>query len=77
MVKSMIVVDPNQRLSLDQIVELCEIHMRSSGKRPRIDPFLIMDDIHEKLFLLDYENSFCKPYRRPPISRIYFAAPID
>lgn len=41
--------------------------------KPRIDPFLIMDDIMEKLRLLDYENNFCRPYNRPPISRIYFA----
>ena len=32
-----------------------------------------MDDIIEKLSLLDYENSFCKGYKKKRISRIYFA----
>lgn len=34
-----------------------------------------MDDIIEKLSLLDYETSFCKVYRHRRISRIYFAHP--
>lgn len=32
-----------------------------------------MDDISEKLSLLDYENSFCKGWKQKKISRIYFA----
>ena len=38
-----------------------------------MDIYLIMDDIIEKLSLLDYENSFCKGYKHKRISRIYFA----
>lgn len=38
-----------------------------------IDPCLIMDDIIEKLQLLDYGNKFCKSRQRKPISRTYFA----
>ena len=34
-----------------------------------------MDDIIEKLSLLDYETSFCKVWRHKRISRIYFAHP--
>ena len=34
-----------------------------------------MDDIIEKLSLLDYETSFCKGWRHKRISRIYFAHP--
>ena len=34
-----------------------------------------MDDIIEKLSLLDYELSFCKGWRHKRISRIYFAHP--
>ena len=36
---------------------------------------MIMDDIIEKLSLLDYENSFCRGWRHKRISRIYFAHP--
>lgn len=34
-----------------------------------------MDDIIEKLSLLDYENQFCKGWKHKKISRIYFAHP--
>ena len=34
-----------------------------------------MDDIIEKLSLLDYENSFCKGWKHKRISRVYFAHP--
>lgn len=38
-----------------------------------MDPALIMDDIIEKLHLLDYIKKFCPKYNRKPISRTYFA----
>ncbi len=34
-----------------------------------------MDDIIEKLSLLDYENAFCKGWKHNRISRVYFAHP--
>ena len=34
-----------------------------------------MDDIIEKLSLLDYETSFCRGWKKKRISRIYFAHP--
>jgi Intra-flagellar transport protein 57 len=39
----------------------------------RMDPVLIMDDIIEKLHLLDYIKRFCLLYNRKPMSRTYFA----
>ena len=36
-----------------------------------------MDDIIEKLSLLDYENSFCKGWKHKRISRIHFAHPLE
>ena len=76
LVYSMIQVDPSLRLNIPQVLELCQIHI-SSHRRPKIDPFLIMDDVHVKLSLLDYENTFCKKYRRPPVNRVYFAVSVD
>jgi len=32
-----------------------------------------MDDIIEKLSLLDYESQFCKGWKQKRVSRIYFA----
>lgn len=41
--------------------------------KPNIDPNLIMDDIIEKLMLLDYDLKFCKAQKRKAISRIFFS----
>lgn len=38
-----------------------------------MDIYLIMDDIIEKLSLLDYENAFCKGWKHKRINRIHFA----
>jgi hypothetical protein len=43
------------------------------ASKPLVDTYLIMDDIIEKLSLLDYENSFCKGWKHGRISRVYFA----
>jgi len=45
-------------------VQLCDTYKKIIGNKPPIDTYLIMDDIIEKLSLLDYENLFCKGYRR-------------
>lgn len=34
---------------------------------------LIMEDIYEKLNLIDYKDLFCKPLKMPLISKLYFA----
>jgi hypothetical protein len=38
-----------------------------------MDPALIMDDIIEKLHLLDYLTKFCAKNKKKPLSRTYFA----
>lgn len=45
---------------------------KASG-RPLIDPCLIMEDIIEKLQLLDYKAEFCTSRKLKPISRTFFA----
>lgn len=42
-----------------------------------MDPVLIMDDIIEKLHLLDYMKKFCIKNGKKPISRTYFAMKCD
>ena len=77
-VNSMIQVDPEKRLDIDQVVELCQIQLRSwAQKKPKVDICLIMDDIQEKLKLLDYENLFCRMYKHQPVSHVYFAHHIE
>jgi|TARA_B110001450_G_scaffold112232_1_gene105974 hypothetical protein len=45
------------------------------ANKPQIDTYLIMDDVIEKLSLLDYENQFCKGWKHKKISRVYYAHP--
>lgn len=71
----MLKLDPDQRFDISQVCQLCETYKESVGNKPQIDIYLIMDDIIEKLSLLDYETSFCKVWRHKRISRIYFAHP--
>jgi hypothetical protein len=49
--------------------------MKHMANKPMIDTYLIMDDIIEKLSLLDYENSFCRGWKHKRISRVYWAHP--
>lgn len=69
----MLKLDPDQRFDIQQVVQLCDTYKKIIGNKPAIDTYLIMDDIIEKLSLLDYENLFCKGYKHGRISRIYFA----
>jgi NIMA (never in mitosis gene a)-related kinase len=77
LVDSMLLLDPVQRAPISDVTTACEAHMNSSSRAPKIDSALIMEDIIEKLRLLDYENRFCMPYRRKPISRVYFNISIN
>ena len=69
----MLKLDPDQRFDIGQVCQLCETYKKIIGNKPTIDTYLIMDDIIEKLSLLDYENSFCKGWKHKRVSRIYFA----
>ena len=74
LIMAMLKLDPDNRFDISQICVLCEqykINLQSKG--PVIDTYLIMDDIIEKLSLLDYENAFCKGWKQKRISRVYFA----
>ena len=71
----MLHVDPDKRFGIDQICQLCETYKKHMANRPQIDTYLIMDDIIEKLSLLDYENAFCRGWKHRRISRVYFAHP--
>ena len=70
----MLKLEPEDRFDVSQICELCETFKKNlQNKPPAIDTYLIMDDIIEKLSLLDYETSFCKGWKQKRISRVYFA----
>ena len=72
-IQAMIVVDPAKRIDLTEVIEACKRYKAKRESEPQIDVTLIMDDIAEKLTLLDYQNKFCKTRGRKPIHRLYFA----
>lgn len=41
--------------------------------KPRIDPYIVMEDIIEKLRLLNYETNYCRKFKKEIISKYYFA----
>lgn len=55
-VNGMLKLDPDQRFNISQVVQLCETFKQHVGNKPSVDIYLIMDDIIEKLSLLDYET---------------------
>lgn len=71
----MLHVDPDKRFGIDHVCQLCETYRKTVASKPQIDTYLIMDDIIEKLSLLDYENAFCRGWKHPRISRVFFAHP--
>ena len=74
-VMGMLKLDPDQRFDISMVCQLCKTYKETRSQKPSIDIYLIMDDIIEKLSLLDYENSFCKGWKHNRVSRIYFAHP--
>jgi hypothetical protein len=68
----MIVVDPNQRLSSAEVLQISEENFNRLKKSPKIDCYIAMEDIITKLNLIDY-TVFCKVTEHKPINKFYFA----
>jgi serine/threonine protein kinase len=77
LVDKMLKVNPQDRISLEEVIRLCESILRQQEEKPRIDPFIVMEDIVEKLRLINYEYAFCKRYRKEFISKYFFACGIN
>ncbi|MCQ2816851.1 MAG: protein kinase [archaeon] len=75
-VDGLLKVNPEERIDLHDVVKQCEEYLKKVEDKPRIDPFIVMDDIFEKLRLIDYEENFCKKYKHPVINKFYFACSV-
>ena len=73
--EALLKVNPEERMDLPQVLKICE-YISKQEEKPRIDPFIIMDDIIEKLRLLNYEINFCKKFNHKIINKYYFACNI-
>ncbi len=72
-VREMIVLDPQQRCDTNRILEVCQQWKEKQKNSLNIDSIVVMEDIVDKLNLLDYRTRFCTPRNLKPISKTYFA----
>ena len=72
-VNGLIKTNPNERMELNDVIKICNEYLSKQEEKPKFDPFIIMDDINEKLRLLNYENNFCKKFNKDLINKYYFA----
>lgn len=73
LIDNMLKLDPTERYDAEQVMKTCQEKKEIALSTPKIDSSLVMDDIIEKLRLLNYEMEFCKRFNRPQLSRIFFS----
>ena len=71
--EALLKVNPEERMDLPQVIKICDEYISKQEEKPRIDPFIIMDDMIEKLRLLNYEINFCQKHNHEIINKYYFA----
>ena len=74
--EALLKVNPEERMDLPQVLKICDEYISKQEEKPRIDPFIIMDDMIEKLRLLNYEINFCQKHNHEIINKYYFACNI-
>lgn len=86
LVSEMLALDPQQRLDVSRVLQVCNAQVEalkaskqssaasSSDHRP--SPLLVMDDIVEKLKLLDCEEFLLRPCGFPNLNRCFFIQPM-
>ena len=74
--EALLKVNPEERMELAQVLKICDEYISKQEEKPRIDPFIIMDDLIEKLRLLNYEINFCQKHNHEIINKYYFACNI-
>lgn len=74
-IHEMIVVNPQMRCDTKRVIDVCEAWKEKQKGALKIDCLIVMEDIVEKLNLLDYRTLFCSKYGQKPITKTYFAFP--
>ena len=72
-VQEMIVLDPQKRCDTRRVIEAYQVWKEGQKGVLRIDSLIVMEDIVEKLNLLEYRTQFCAIKKLKPISKSYFA----
>ena len=59
-------------MDLQQVLKICDEYIFKREEKPRNDPFIIMDEMIEKLRLLNYKVNFVKNITTKLINKFYF-----
>lgn len=73
LINNMIKTDPQQRCDIQTVYSISEQMFQHCKKTPKIDAILVMEDIYEKIGILEYHANFCKALNKKPVSKLYFA----
>ena len=73
LVEGMLNNNPEERISLDEAIKKLNIILDSIENKPKVDPFIVMEDILEKLKLLNYENNYCLKFNKSFITKYTFS----
>lgn len=73
LVDKMLQVNPNDRTTILQTISNMEMILDTIESKTRIDPFIVMEDILEKLKLLDYENTYCRKFKKETFTKYTFS----
>lgn len=76
-INSMIIVNPANRCDMMMAAKVSEEMFLQLKKTPKIDSILVMEDIYEKLCILEYHKYFTLVLGLKPISKHYFALKND
>jgi serine/threonine protein kinase len=74
-IQRMIIVDPQKRCDIQNVIESYNIWKEKEKSVFKIDSLIIMEDIAEKLNLLEYRQYFCNVRKRESVTRTFFALP--
>lgn len=74
LVDKMLQLIPEERSSLEEVVEVCEKMLANyETNKPFFNPFVVMEDIVDKLKLINYKRNYCRKYKKQPINKFFFA----
>lgn len=76
LVDQMLIVEPEQRISLTEVIKQIDNILNSIEDKPKIDPFIVMEDILEKLRLINYEINYCKKFKKELMTKYTFSCNI-
>ena len=73
LVDQMLTVNQEDRISLDDALQKLTYIFNSIEDKPKIDPFIVMEYILEKLHLINYESNYSKKFKKELFTKYSFS----